>query len=57
MSAAQEFEDRLRDGVARTWGRERAADPDVTEAVRTAAGHLAAVTGVELEPAEGGVDE
>ena len=57
MSAAQEFEARLRDGVALTWGLERATDPDVTEAVRAAAGHLAAVTGVELEPADGGVDE
>ena len=56
MSAAQEFEDRLRDGVARTWGQERAADPDVTEAVRTAAGHLAVVTEVGLEPADGGPD-
>ena len=57
MSAAQEFEDRLRDGVARTWGQERAADPDVTEAVRTAAGHLAAVIGVGLEPSDGGPHE
>ena len=56
MSAAQEFQDRLRDGVARTWGQERAEDPDVTEAVRTAAGHLAAVAEVELEPSDGGPD-
>ena len=56
MSAAQVFEDRLRDGVARSWGQERAADPGVTEAARTAAGHLAAVAEVELEPSEGGLD-
>ncbi|MBO0689145.1 MAG: hypothetical protein J2P40_06170 [Candidatus Dormibacteraeota bacterium] len=57
MHAAQEFEDRLRDGVTRTWGRERAADPDVVEALRTAAEHLATVAEVELEPPDAGPDE
>ena len=49
MSATEEFEDQLRDGVARTWGQERAADPDVDDAVRTAAGHLARIAEVELD--------
>jgi hypothetical protein len=57
MNTAQEFEDRLRDGVARTWGQERAADPNVADAVRTAAGHLAAVAELDLEPSDWGPAE
>lgn len=57
MNTAQDFEDRLRDGVARTWGQERAADPNVADAVRTAAGHLAAVAAFDLEPSDGGPAE
>ncbi|MBO0690284.1 MAG: hypothetical protein J2P40_12035 [Candidatus Dormibacteraeota bacterium] len=54
MSTAQEFEDRLRDGVARTWGQERAADPKVADALRTAAGQLAMIAELDLEPSDGG---
>jgi hypothetical protein len=49
MSEADTLADQLGGGVARTWGPERAADPDVEEAVRTAAGHLARVAAVELD--------
>jgi hypothetical protein len=43
-------EEQLRDGVARTWGPERAADPNVDEAARTAAAHLARIAREELDP-------